>query len=223
VRTHKSYIETFRTIAATHVEIAHKPEEGRFRFARIIDSARSLYEPYYHIQEVLELHQDKLSTPCLLVESRVKEFEKNQQVHGMMTGAFVVMMQAAQGDFDSEEDALDEAELLANQVLSFVKNMFESDSTLGRLNWDSVRMNPVGPILDGFFGVRVDFSWQKNLNSDFCFDEQVWNAELYDACEAFFGRLTEAQKECLRIELIDGGVAGTPYPDNYGIFDGGQA
>lgn len=223
MRTHKSYTETFRTIAATHVEIAHNPDEGRVRFARIIDSARSLYEPYYHIQEVLELHQDKLSTPCLLVESRVKEFQKAQQVHGQMTGAFIIMLKTELNDFDKEEDALDDAERLANEVMSFVKKMFEDDPSLGRLNWDAVRMNPVGPVLDGFFGVRCDFSWQKNLNADFCYDENQWNAGLYDACEAFFGRLSEPQKECLRITLIDGGTAGTPYPVSYGIFDGGSA
>lgn len=220
MRTHKSYIDTFRTIAATHVDIAHNPEENRFRFARIIDSARSLYEPYYHIQEVLELHQDKLETPCLLVESRVKEFEKSQQVHGMMTGAFIIMIKAERGDFDSEETALDDAERLVNHVMSYLKKLFMDDSSIGRLNWDNVRMNPVGPILDGFFGVRCDFSWQKSLNSDFCYDEQYWIQLVTDHCQEFFDNLTDEQKACLEVYTLDGGVAGTPFTTSIGVIAG---
>jgi len=171
------YETYFLEAAKSNKKISHlaSPDKKTFRridIEEVITGAKSSMKGLSMFLEAPEI-----GTRDMLSDNPRKLFE----------GAFLILNEAAKGNFDSEMTVLDETMDVAEQVVAKMKN----DLLKHKLNANhpykikgfdpsSVKMFKVGPVFGNWYGWRVSFTidqtWSNRLtlnNNDWFFDTKA--------------------------------------------------
>ncbi len=152
-------------------------EAAENHFSRIVDSARNPFDPVYYIDEVLEQAADSLKYPLLITESTKEDLQKTNNKYSRFTGALIMVNAAGeQGDFDSQHAAITSAEHMLAQLLAYLLEYFKTNNDQGKVVFEECRIHKLGPLIDGHFGARLDYTIQINTTLNrFCIVPEEWN------------------------------------------------
>lgn len=166
------YISYFRTAAINHKVLAH-----------VDNTHHTFYE--IDIEDIINSMKLKNKFMSLLIESPEPKpsDEKADNVRKLMPGAFVILREAKMGDIADRELALDEAqevaEDLVSKLLNDTKKCKHNASIQPRIIVDvnSVKFQKVGPLLTNHFGWRVEFTFNSTFKLGLQLNESKWNNE----------------------------------------------
>ena len=147
------YVNYFKSIAETHVDIQHGTLGQRFVRMNIEDAFDQMLD---------------LSSPCLALESleystRAPSLDQNQRV---LRGGFMILISVESGDHTAEDAALHKAMLLQTDIEAKMRH----DKKHCALPWlkflvaDSFRCFKVGPLYNNAFGWLCEFQVDTPLN-----------------------------------------------------------
>lgn len=109
----------------------------------------------------------------------------SDNIHTVMSGAFLIVKKAEQGNADQIILAYEEMFVIALQILSKILNDRKMANLPGRLSPEklikhlqlhNIRIVDVGPVFDGYYGWRIDFPFQSTIN--LILNENDWNGEV---------------------------------------------
>jgi len=184
INNHTNYMNFWSDASAYHKLIKHDPYwrdldangTKECHFVRVIDSGANPFNPNYYLKEVIEQNRDQLTYPAVLAESLRTKYQKQGQITAAGHGALIVLIETGdKNNFDSINNAITQGELICQQMIGYLQQHLKANPNLGRLDWNSVIINPIGPVLDDVFGGRVDFEIEAPANSSFCFEESAWD------------------------------------------------
>jgi hypothetical protein len=108
----------------------------------------------------------------------------SDNIHTVMSGAFLIVKKARQGNSAEIIIAYEEMFVIAIQILSKILNDRKMANDFGRmspeklikhLQLNNIRIVDVGPVFDGYYGWRIDFPFQSTIN--LVLDENQWDNE----------------------------------------------
>lgn len=158
------YVDIFRTIATSHVDIAHSDDNRRFYRMDIEEIFNGLRSEVDWGKAVLMLES---------YEGRLKD-NNSDNILDERTCAFSVLKRVTIDDFDQIHEALDSCEAIGKDIISYLRNMKhdEDDRRLRGLNIASFTYQKVGPVLDGAYGYRFTFTFFRAIN--LALDSEKW-------------------------------------------------
>lgn len=169
---YSQYIAYFKTCAINHKVLAH-----------VENTHHTFYE--IDIENILNgMKLKNLYTSMLVERPEVRVYdEKSDNIRKIITGAFVILKEAKMGDFLSRENAMDECEEIASDIVSKLlndtKKTKQSSAYTPRVVVDSnsIKFQPIGPILTNHYGWRVEFAINSTFNIGLHLDINKWNNE----------------------------------------------
>lgn len=181
---HKEYVELFRDIANRHKKIAHA-RSGRFSFVRIIRSTGDPFEDKIYLEEFIRKNAS-ISYPALIIMSYAHSFqiEPDQTPIKTMMGLFCVINRkskassASSSKFDHLDDALDEAELISEDIIAAIQ-LYTVENKCDFLLMDPPEGEKTGPNVDDIVGQSIYFSLRKRgdlFPSSRATDETIWHS-----------------------------------------------
>jgi hypothetical protein len=170
---HNTYMAYWENLAKNYLPISHS--ESRIAFARVIDSSRSPFQPYYYTNEFFESLRDDMHFPCLIAESTRERFANKQGMLGDYTcGILVIDSTTETNNFDDENTAVSNAKEHCGKLLAKLQQDIKEDASLGHLVSSSILIHPVGPLGNGLFGARAEFTMRASAKKLFCYDKNDW-------------------------------------------------
>ena len=169
---HKDYITYFRSIATAHLEVQH--------FSRMIPVDWPLRN--VKLEQFISDERANMVFPTMLLETfiaKTRDFKGDQQDRHF-DGAFLIIEKAARGDFDNEDQKIDDCERIADEIMGYIRHEMhqsvnEYSPTTGRRYFDvnSVTMEKVGVIARDLVGVRYNMTFKKSITWEY--DETKFN------------------------------------------------
>jgi hypothetical protein len=181
---HKEYVSLFRDIANRHKKIAHG-RNGRFSFVRIIRSTGDPFEDKLYLEEFIRKNSS-ISYPALIIMSYAHSFQgdPDQTPIKNMTGLFCVINRKnkvpsnSNSKFDHLDDALDEAELISEDIIAAIQ-LYTEENECEFLLMDPPEGEKTGPNADDVVGQSIYFSLRKRgdlFPSSRATDETIWHS-----------------------------------------------
>ena len=164
------YIDYFRKIAQYHPLIAHDPasetadsEPGKKKFAR------------WSADDLATGIRNKVGYPALMIEL----FETStagatvNDIKIRPRGAFTILEHAIAGNINDEERAYSLAYVIAMDILCKIweqhygKNADKCTTVFKSFRFESLKIDPIGPVNENEFGYRVEFDFEHWDNISF--------------------------------------------------------
>lgn len=123
---------------------------------------------------------DKADEMILVLETPEFTYSDNQADNYMKdkTSAFSILKRCKSDDFDAIDDAVDLCEAVSHEIVTVMHrdNRSYNDQLFGNLPLNTFGGFKVGPVFDGFYGIRVEFKYGDFITM--CVDESKWNFNL---------------------------------------------
>ena len=157
------YSAYFEKLSRQHVDIKHNDSAPRFFRLKGRDVTTKL---------------QRADNIILVLESPEFSFSDNNSdnIFKDRIGAFAILKRVKKlDDFIEQEDAVDECEQIAEEIFKLMRrdNKSYSEQLFGYLPINSFSGFKVGPVYDGFYGIRVEFKFGDAVSM--CVDESKWN------------------------------------------------
>lgn len=160
--TLKGYIAYFETLCRQHVDIKHTDRNPRFFRMKPRDVTTKL---------------GKADNVIVVIETPEFNFDDNKSDNVMKdkTGAFAILKRVPLDDFEKQDDAVDLCESIADEFVRILKrdNRNYDDLKFGYLPLNSISGFKVGPVYDGFYGVRIEFKFGDSISM--CVNDSKWD------------------------------------------------
>lgn len=176
LNTHSDYITFFRNIAANHTALLHNPPD-RISFIRLISSGAP-FAKMLNVSEMLTKVRD-IRPPFMLLESYDDGWmdQRSDNYLKKIEGAFVILDKPSDDGFDNIETTLNSTELIANDIIAFMKSYFAANLGSLKLDLNSLMGEKMGPIGDGpYYGHRKAFIYYEASNRQLVVDSTKWNS-----------------------------------------------
>ena len=167
-----TYTDLFRELARTHLAILATPENGRF--LRILISADPI-QKQLDTSEFYSALRTRLKAPAgqafLVLENYQTDYDDNQgdYLSRKLAGAFFVLQKVKLDDYDARDKAIAACEQVAEQVLAAaVERLRALPNTFVTVG--ECFAEHIGPIGDGHYGVRTNFSWAEGATPELTYD-----------------------------------------------------
>jgi len=177
---HNEWMKYWENVACKYKPIAHDSDQ-KVAYARVIDSSRSPFQPYYYTEEFTTSLRNGMNYPCLIVESTRENYRHNQQMHGYSTCGIVVLMEAEKADYDSENLAVDQCKKHVAQLVAKLQS--EIKAAVGKpaeahFEKDSLVIHNIGPMgSKNLFGARAEFVLRRGAEDTLCVNDDLWAVE----------------------------------------------
>jgi len=166
----KDYVTYFKNLAISNKKIAHNLN-GKKTFRRI------------DIEEVLTgLKQDVDGLSLFLENPEIKPYDAlSDNPRQIYEGALLIMNSVEKGDFEEQENVLSESLEVCEQILAKIKNDVKACSMdashphkIHGFDFNSVRINKIGPVFGVFYGWRMTFSLNQTFNDKLVLKNTDW-------------------------------------------------
>jgi hypothetical protein len=171
---HSDYNTLGRTIATSSKFIGHTSDNCHF--VRV-NPPSALYREMY-IEEFLQKVKSKLLFPAILWEAYDNGYDDNRgdQISKIYKPAFIILLKVTPiDDFTAQENAQQEAELIAEEILSYLKKYFADNLTYGFFMINTINIEKVGPVDNNLWGVRCEWAFKKPNNQALYFKPENWS------------------------------------------------
>jgi hypothetical protein len=158
-----AYTDLFRSLARRHKAIAATPANGRFM--RIFISADPI-QKQIDLSEWYNALRTKLQAPIgqayFVLENYQVDYDDNggDYFSRKVAGAFLVLRKVKTDDYDARDVAVDACERIAEQLLAAAVPLLREQQRVD-ISVGDAWAEHVGPLADGFVGVRLNLSWQE--------------------------------------------------------------
>lgn len=164
--TQNEYMAYFEKVARQHVGIGHT--DSKPRFFRLRDPRD------------LSTKLDKADQTILLLETPENKYSDNSADNYMKesTGAYAVLRRVKADDFRSIDQTMDACESITEEIMKLMRshNRDFSNRLFGYLPIEGFSSFRVGPLFDGWYGVRMEFKYGDSISM--CVDQSKWNFNL---------------------------------------------
>lgn len=171
-----NYTDLFRQIATRHVLLAHN-EVSKPAFVRVVNSASPV--PYLFSQE-FTAQCSVLQPPFMVLETYDNSYQQNQAdgKYKLYSGAFLILDKPDIGDNNDIDAKLDVCEGIAEDVLALLRQLFKTYTPFKGYSIDlnNQNMEKIGPVADGFFGVRFNLFFTREHNGALTYSGVKWLA-----------------------------------------------
>lgn len=172
---HNEWMAYWEDLASRYRPINHGPKA--MAFARVIDSSRSPFQPYYYTDEFIESLRDDMNFPCLVVESTRAGHQQNSGIHAIHKCGIVVLIDAEKSDYDEENTAVDKCKKHCEALMAKLMADLKETPQNGHLDKGSILIHPIGPVNREIWGARVEFTIRVSADCNFVVDPDVWQPE----------------------------------------------
>lgn len=158
---HLTYTDLFRTAARQHADLLHTDTE--MHFGRLILTGWPMTK--LDIDEFLTAQKTKIRLPILLLESFDARYQGNDadNVRKLCQAAFIILDKPSSKEYDDRDTALDRCEGIGEDVLGYAIEHYRRLRL--KLDPSTISSEKVGPIGDGLWGVRFNFSLPELANN----------------------------------------------------------
>jgi hypothetical protein len=159
-----AYNNYFEVLSRQHVLLKHTEKLPRF----------------FRMKRDVTTKLEKAGDVICVLETPDWNYFDNQADNFMKdkTGAFSIMKRCKVDDFIGQDEAVDLCEQISEQFMAKMKadNRNYDDQKFGQLDINTFSAFKVGPVYDGFYGVRVEFKFSDHIS--LCVDQSQWNFNL---------------------------------------------
>jgi hypothetical protein len=129
-------------------------------------------------ERIVSGQRSKLSYPCLWLEYPDLKLKDNKggDFSGNFNGAFAIIKNCPQDDWDAQDDAMQETYLIAMDVISKMiqDRYYRSNDSKFYFDPSSITIDPINTMMtDNDYGWRVAFQISNNV--PVCFNQLNWN------------------------------------------------
>lgn len=169
---HLTYTALFREAARQHAALRHTDAE--MHFGRLILTGWPLTK--LDIDEFLTAQKSKMRLPILLLESFDARYQSNDadNVRKLCQAAFIVLDKPDSKEYDARDIALDRCEEIGEDVLGYVLEHYRKLRL--KLDPSTISSEKVGPIGDGLWGVRFNFTMPELANNPLAYRADKFSA-----------------------------------------------
>ena len=166
------YTNLFRGLAQRHRAILATPDNNRF--TRIIISADPIQKQIDLAEFYAKLRsriQAPYGQPVFVLENYQVDYNDNQgdYLSRQAQGAFLVLQLVRSGDFDGRDTAIDNCEHVAEELLAAALRPLREEHQV-RISVGDAWAEHLGPIADGYYGVRMNFAWTDPATRDLSYN-----------------------------------------------------
>jgi hypothetical protein len=171
-----AYTDLFRGLAQRHKALAATPENGRF--LRIFISADPI-QKQIDLSEWYNSLRTKLKAPLgqayFVLENYQVDYADNDGDYfsRKVQGAFLVMEKVKTDDYEGRDVAVSASEVIAEQILAAVVPLLREQHHV-RISVGDAWSEHIGPIADGFVGVRLNLSWEEPATQDLTYNPDAF-------------------------------------------------
>jgi hypothetical protein len=163
-----TYTALFRDLATRHVAIQATPENKRFLRMLIsfdpVQKQLDLTEFYGNLRSGIKARGNQ---PLLVVENYQTDYDDNKgdYLTRRIDGAFLVLQYCKVDDYDARDEAISTCEVIAEELLAALIYKLNEGHNI-YLSAGDAWAEHLGPIADGYCGVRMNFSWKEGASQD---------------------------------------------------------
>lgn len=169
--TYKDAVAYFKSLAMSHVDIAHQDLDGKKKFFRL-----DMNEFYSGTVAQLPAPSEG---PFMVLFNYISDFDRIDQVNQKKQFLFLILKGYSVEDFNAEEDALDECEQViiecVNKINEDSSTYCENDFIFGGFEYKNVRLLPMDKIKNAsgqFIGWQCSFFLNERVN--ICVNPEKW-------------------------------------------------
>jgi hypothetical protein len=162
----KFYKKYFERIAANHPDILHKPDAKAYFYIK----------DKYNLKAFDDAIKSAAKTPALLLERYTQDVTANRKNNRFrhIDGRFSILVNTVAGDESTIETAEERAEKI---IISIIKKMeddfgagggsitIDNESQMVFFDLEELPIDPIGPILNKYYGATVGFKWRCPLKA----------------------------------------------------------
>ena len=171
-----AYTALFRGLAQRHKALAATPANGRF--LRLFISADPI-QKQIDLSEWYNSLRTKLKAPLgqayFVLENYQVDYDDNQGDYfsRKVAGAFLVLQKVKTDDYDARDVAVGACELIAEQILAAAVPLLRAQHRVD-ISVGDAWAEHVGPLADGFVGVRLNLSWQEPATQELTYNPDAF-------------------------------------------------
>jgi hypothetical protein len=170
---HLEYTTLFRDLATRHLGIQHRPDQLRFvRMLISSDPVQKLLD-YQEFTDGLRTALDlRNGQACLILENYQSDYSDNdgdffgKEHHG----AFLVLKPVGEGAYDRRDEVIDECEAIGEELMGAAIARLRAGTPGARISPADVMQEAIGPVGDGFYGVRFNFTFRSPATEELTYD-----------------------------------------------------
>jgi hypothetical protein len=166
------YTELFRDLARRHVDLQATEANNRFMRVRI---AADPIAQQLDLQEFYSALRSRLKAPNGQAIFVLQNYQLDYGDNGgdyftrQPQGAFYVLRKEKLGGHDGIDVAIEACEAIAEEVLAAVVHLQQATYRV-KISVADAFAEHVGPVADGYFGVRMNFTWSETATQDLTYN-----------------------------------------------------
>jgi hypothetical protein len=144
----------FKAMAVAHKLVRHTDNEKHF---------------FRDHTEAIELLRDAFNCPAVIMgPPDFTPYERHRDNQQETTGiSLIIVTQVSVNDTDQKQSAMDTCKQIANDFVSRMIRDEQNQDPIIAFEPDNCVIDPVGPILDNFYGVSLDITFNTILSLDY--------------------------------------------------------
>lgn len=191
--TQLEYRDYMHSLAVNLKDIANNPDKND-RFFEIVQSKDEVTGAWDEdFENALKSRINITGGKCVMVlEAMHEKFQGSQQARNVKSvpyGCFMLLKKAVTGKSNytarQVSQSIAESGTAAKKVLCWIEadtakryNGGGDIRTAMLIDWNELVISPIGPIVDGMVGVRVDFTFMTPSSKPFVYDLNDWTIPL---------------------------------------------